>query len=35
MFDELKEVKYTNEMQGLQLKSEEYLERGDIKLGSE
>ena len=26
MFDELKEVKYVNEMQGLQLKSETYLE---------
>ena len=37
MFDELKEVKYTNKMQDLQLKSEEYLElkRGDIQLGSE
>ena len=37
MFDELKEVKYTNEMQGLQLKSEVYLEpkRADVQLGSE
>ena len=26
MFDELKEVKYSKEMQGLQLKSEAYLE---------